>query len=53
MRNDDKVIATAVYGEVDYLLTADEDLRVEPVVSILSAEGIELTTIDEFILMLG
>ena len=50
--DDDKVIATAVYGHVDYLATADEDLRVEPVVSILRAEGIELTTIDEIVTML-
>jgi len=45
--DDDKVIATAVYGSVDYLVTADEDLRAEPVVSVLRVAGIELTTIDK------
>lgn len=50
--DDDKVIATAVYGNVDYLATTDDDLRVEPVVGILQAEGINLTTIDEIVMML-
>lgn len=31
--DDDKVIATAIYGTVDYLVTADEDLRVQPVIT--------------------
>jgi len=51
--DDDKVIATAVYGYVDYLLTTDEDLRVEPVVSVLRNEGIQLTTIDDIVSMMG
>ena len=50
--DDDKVIATAVYGRVDYLLTADEDLRAEPVASVLRLAGIELTTIDDLLEML-
>lgn len=50
--DDDKVTATDVYGNVDYLATTDEDLRVEPVISILHAEGINLTTIDEIVTML-
>ena len=50
--DDDKVIATAIYGGVDYLATTDKDLRVEPVVSILRAAGVELTTIDEIVTML-
>ena len=50
--DDDKVIATAVYGGVDYLATTDEDLRVEPVRSILRAQGIRLTTIDEILTLL-
>jgi len=51
--DDDKVIATAVYGEVDYLLTADEDLRTETVISVLKSAGIEVLTIDELILALN
>lgn len=48
-QDDDKVIATAVYDRVDYLATTDDDLRVEPVVGILQAQGIRLTTIDEML----
>lgn len=51
--DDDKVIATAIYGNVDYMATTDDDLRVEPVVSILRAAGVELTTIDELLAMLN
>ena len=50
--DDDKVIATAVYGAVDYLATADDDLRVEPVISIIRLQGIQLTTIDEILTLL-
>jgi len=50
--DDDKVIATAVYGAVDYLATADDDLRVEPVISIMHMQGIQLTTIDDILTLL-
>lgn len=50
--DDDKVIATAVYGAVDYLATADDDLRVEPVISIMRMQGIQLTTIDDILTLL-
>lgn len=50
--DDDKVLATAVYGGVDYLATADDDLRVEPVISIVRMQGIRLTTIDEILTLL-
>jgi putative PIN family toxin of toxin-antitoxin system len=50
--DDDKVIATAVFGSVDYLVTADEDLRAEPVVSVLRMAGIGLKTIDDLLVML-
>lgn len=50
--DDDKVIATAVFGQVDYLVTADEDLRAQPIVELLGQEGIQLATIDELILRL-
>jgi uncharacterized protein len=51
--DDDKVIATAIYGNVDYLATADDDLRVEPVSSIIRMQGIRLTTIDEILTLLS
>jgi putative PIN family toxin of toxin-antitoxin system len=50
---DDKVIATAVFGAVDYLVTADEDLKVEPVVTVLRNAGISVTTIDEILRILA
>jgi putative PIN family toxin of toxin-antitoxin system len=51
--DDDKVIATAIYGAVDYLATADGDLSTKPVVALLSSEGIVVTTIDDLIAKLG
>lgn len=50
--DDDKVIATALYGLVDYLVTADEDLRAKPVVDLLRPEGIDISNIDEIIMKL-
>jgi putative PIN family toxin of toxin-antitoxin system len=50
---DDKVIATAVYGAVDHLVTADKDIRAEPVATLLRNEGIVLSTIDEIIAILA
>lgn len=51
--DDDKVIATAVYGKVDYLITADEDLLTPGVINALQAAGIATTTIDELLILLG
>lgn len=50
--SDDKVIATAVYGEVDYLVTADADLYTEPVRQVLLQQHISLITMDELIAQL-
>ncbi len=50
--DDDKVVATAVFGSVDYLVTADKDLRARPVVELLGREGIWLTTIDDLMILL-
>ncbi|MEZ4862979.1 MAG: putative toxin-antitoxin system toxin component, PIN family [Caldilineaceae bacterium] len=50
--DDDKIIATAIYGNVDYLATTDDDLQVEPVISIIRTQGIHLTTIDEILMLL-
>lgn len=50
---DDKVIATAIWGKVDYLLTADSDIRTPPIMALLRHEGITLATIDELVVSLG
>ena len=50
--DDDKVIATAVYGMADYLITADDDLRTHAIAELLGREGIFLTTIDELMTLL-
>ena len=51
--DDDKVIATAIYGMVDYLVTDDEDLKATAVVESLRKAGIEIITMDALIVMLG
>lgn len=47
--DDDKVIATAVYGQVNYLITADEDLHAAEIVQILAEAGTEVISYQEFI----
>jgi uncharacterized protein len=49
---DDKVLATAIWGRVNYLVTADEDLTTPEIAGILEQEGILLGTIDDLIKML-
>lgn len=39
-------------GQVNYLVTADEDLRAKPVVDLLRPEGIDIFNIDEIIMKL-
>lgn len=50
--DDDKVIATAIFGEVHFLLTTDQDLHDQLVRPILHGQGIQLTTIDELLFRL-
>ncbi len=50
--DDDKVIATAIQGEADYLLTADEDILARNVLQVLQQSRIQVITIDEFIVQL-
>lgn len=50
---DDKVIATAIWGAVDYLATDDADIRTRAIAILLQDEGIVLTTIDELLILLG
>lgn len=44
-----KLIATALYGEVDYLVTADADLRTEAVSQVLLQQNITVLSMDELI----
>jgi len=50
--SDDKLIATALYGEVDYLVTADADLRTEAVGKVLMQQNITVLSMDELIILL-
>lgn len=50
--DDDKVIAAAVYGLADYLLTVDRDLLTRDIVAKLHEAGIALLSGDELILLL-
>jgi uncharacterized protein len=51
--DDDKVIATAIAGNVDYLVTADGDLRTPEIVTLLQRAGITIISMDELINQLG
>ena len=51
--DDDKVIATAVAGKVDYLVTADNDLLTPEVVELLRSVGIAILSADALIKSLG
>src|SRR5262245_31946088 len=50
--DDDKVIATAVYGMVDYLVTDDQDLHAPKVAKVLSEAGIVLINMNELVRLL-
>lgn len=50
--DDDKVLATALFGRVDFLVTADEDLRTPEVHELLREAGVGVLTIDELITLL-
>lgn len=47
--DDDKVIATALQGQADYLLTADEDILAQPILQLLQQGGVQVITIDDLI----
>ncbi len=51
--DDDKVVATAIQGQADYLLTADEDILADEVALLLTRAGIRMMTIDELVARLG
>ncbi|MEZ4866275.1 MAG: putative toxin-antitoxin system toxin component, PIN family [Caldilineaceae bacterium] len=50
--DDDKVIAVALYGLADYILTVDRDLLTKEIVAKLNEAGIELISGDELMLRL-
>jgi putative PIN family toxin of toxin-antitoxin system len=50
--DDDKVIAVAIYGLVDYILTIDNDLLTRPVREKLHQSGINVMDSDTFIQLL-
>jgi putative PIN family toxin of toxin-antitoxin system len=49
---DDKVLATALWGDVDYLVTADHDLTTPAVTQMLYQEGTAHCTIDDLLHLL-
>jgi len=51
--DDDKVVATAIYGMVDYLVTDDDDLKTSAVVDVLHQSGIEVIDMDRLVRILG
>jgi putative PIN family toxin of toxin-antitoxin system len=50
--DDDKVVATALFGEVDYLITADDVLRTPEISDLLHEAGIKAISTDELIALL-
>ena len=45
--DDDKVIATAIVGQVDFLVTEDGDLQTRAVRAVLAESGVDVTTMRE------
>jgi uncharacterized protein len=50
--DDDKVIATALYGIVDYLVTEDDDLRETAVARALNDAGVTIVSMGELVKLL-
>ncbi len=50
--DDDKVLAAAIYGLADYILTVDQDLLTKDIVAKLQQIGIEIISGDALILLL-
>lgn len=50
--DDDKVITTALFGMVDYLVTADDDLRTAEIAQILNDAGITIVDLNELVRLL-
>ena len=50
--DDDKVLAVAIYGLADYILTVDRDLLTKDIVAKLEQVGIGILSSDDLILLL-
>jgi putative PIN family toxin of toxin-antitoxin system len=50
--DDDKVVATAIYGLADYLVTEDLDLKTKEIIEALHEVGIEIISMDGLIQLL-
>jgi putative PIN family toxin of toxin-antitoxin system len=50
--DDDKVIAVALYGMVDYLVTEDDDLREAAIVRALKDAGVTIVSMGELVKLL-
>lgn len=50
--DDDKVIATALYGMVDYLVTEDSDLKEDTVVRALKDAGVTIISMNDLLKLL-
>ena len=50
--DDDKVLAVALFGLADYILTVDQDLLTKDIVAILKQAGVELISSDNLMLLL-
>ncbi len=50
--DDDKVLAAAIYGLADYILTVDRDLLTKDIVAKLKQVGIDIISSDDLILLL-
>lgn len=50
--DDDKVLAAAIYGLADYILTVDQDLLTKDLVAKFQQLGIEIVSSDDLILLL-
>lgn len=50
--NDDKVIATAIYGRANFLLTENQDLQTDTLIELFQKIGVEVVTMNGLIKML-
>ncbi len=51
--DDDKVVAAAIYGLVDYLVTVDQDLLTDEIATLLHELGIDVIAGDDLIRLLN
>ncbi len=51
--DDNKVIATAIFGSVDYLVTEDNDLKTPEIIALLKRFNIAVITMEDLVKTLG